>query len=946
MNFSYRARLSLIALLLVLSTLFASCNVPGEFAPSATETQGTTTEGTTPEVTTPDASSPDETTLEESTPEEVETPEETSAEITTPVETEESTPEETSASTPEESTESSPEETTESAPEETTESSPEESTESSPEETAESSPEETTESSPEETTTPEKVVMSWDEFVAAEEDAPVVIQGVIYGIVETTKEKNDLYLQDENGGYFVYKLSINPAEQVLKIGMTVRVSGIRDTYYGVYQIANASVEILDETIKEVTPIDITKAFVDAKDLKAEDLTKYQSMLVTIKGATVLGQDTSNQTYFNFSLGGKQTYVRISTSTSMLSGDAQTILKQNVANHIGYSADITGFLSIYNGNIYIIPQNENAFSNFVAPGSTPEETTPSTPEVTTPEETSPAEPEVQDPAADSTLTIEQAIALGSSKEHNTYTEGKYYVTGVITEVYNTTYGNMKITDEAGNILTVYGTWSADGETRYDKMSVKPVVGDTVTVYGIVGQYNGTAQMKNGWIVEHIDETPEVTTPEVTTPNKPEETTPEAGTVKVVIADYAKNNNWTNSTTYPSIPLNSYITASAQGNAVGSYNLNTGKYYTNGQNWRLYQTEKATLTISGEGKIIVSVKVSYASEKTGVLTFNGKNIASDTVVAVNANSITFGVGNTDATVTNGQVRVTAIEVVYGDSAEIPEETTPEETTSTTPEETTPPTEHYPGIPAFSGQKYVEVNGNVPYFTQSDYTTTSYEKYSVLDALGRCGVAMACLGRDLMPAGTREELDTKPSGWVQASYDIVDGKYLYNRSHLIGWQLAGENDNELNLITGTRFCNQTCMLRYENMVADYIKETNNHVLYRVTPLFVGDELVARGVLMEAWSVEDNGDGICFNVFIYNAQPGIVIDYATGKSRLENDNSEKPGDVIPCDYIANKNSKVFHYPNCSSVGNMSEKNKEYHTATHDEMVEKGYTPCGNCNP
>jgi len=289
--------------------------------------------------------------------------------------------------------------------------------------------------------------------------------------------------------------------------------------------------------------------------------------------------------------------------------------------------------------------------------------------------------------------------------------------------------------------------------------------------------------------------------------------------------------------------------------------------------------------------------------------------------------------------------------------PEETTPEETTPevTTPEVTTPeittpeittPGEHYPGIPAFSGEKYVAINGNVPYFTKEDYTTTSYESYAVLDSLGRCGVAVACLGRDLMPTGTRGDLSTTPSGWMQASYDIVDGRYLYNRSHLIGWQLAGEDDNKLNLITGTRFCNQLGMLPFENMVADYIKETNNHVLYRVTPLFIGNELVARGVLMEAWSVEDNGDGICFNVFIYNAQPGIIIDYATGSSRLEKADTTPPDEAPQCDYVANKNSKKFHYPECSSVDQMSEKNKEYHTATHDEMIQMGYIPCANCNP
>ena len=213
--------------------------------------------------------------------------------------------------------------------------------------------------------------LTWAEFAATEDDEPVVIKGVIGGIVETAKE-NDLYLQDENGGYFVYDLSVKPSEQGLKVGMTVRVSGIRDTYYGVYQISNPQVEILDATIKEVAPIDITQAFVDAKDLKSESLTKYQSMFVTIKGATVLGQDAGDQTYFNFSLAGKKAYVRISSSTSMLSKDGETTFKKNVADHIGYSADITGFVSIYNKNIYIIPLNENAFSNFVVADRTPAE----------------------------------------------------------------------------------------------------------------------------------------------------------------------------------------------------------------------------------------------------------------------------------------------------------------------------------------------------------------------------------------------------------------------------------------------------------------------------------------------------------------------------------------------------------------------------------------------
>lgn len=185
----------------------------------------------------------------------------------------------------------------------------------------------------------------------------------------------------------------------------------------------------------------------------------------------------------------------------------------------------------------------------------------------------------------------------------------------------------------------------------------------------------------------------------------------------------------------------------------------------------------------------------------------------------------------------------------------------------------------IPAYSGSAYVAVNGNQPFFTEADYTTASYETYSPLDSLGRCGPAVANVGRDLMPTEERGAIGSvKPTGWQTAKYDFVDGKYLYNRCHLIGYQLTAENANKCNLITGTRYLNVTGMLPFENMVADYIKETNNHVLYRVTPMFDGDDLVAKGVLMEAWSVEDGGDGVCFNVYCYNVQPGVTIDYATG--------------------------------------------------------------------
>ena len=190
----------------------------------------------------------------------------------------------------------------------------------------------------------------------------------------------------------------------------------------------------------------------------------------------------------------------------------------------------------------------------------------------------------------------------------------------------------------------------------------------------------------------------------------------------------------------------------------------------------------------------------------------------------------------------------------------------------------------VPAYSGKAYISVNGNVPYFTAAELTTTSFETYSDLDTLGRCGVTYACIGQDLMPTKERGSIGmVKPTGWHTVRYDdLVDGKYLYNRCHLIGYQLTGENANTQNLITGTRYLNIEGMLPFENMVADYIQETDNHVLYRVTPIFEGNNLLANGVLMEGYSVEDKGAGVSYCVFAYNVQPGIEIDYATGESKL----------------------------------------------------------------
>ena len=226
------------------------------------------------------------------------------------------------------------------------------------------------------------------------------------------------------------------------------------------------------------------------------------------------------------------------------------------------------------------------------------------------------------------------------------------------------------------------------------------------------------------------------------------------------------------------------------------------------------------------------------------------------------------------------------------------------------------------AYDGKPYVVINDNDPDFTDADMTTTSFESYGELDGLGRCTTAFANIGKDLMPAEKRGPIgEVKPTGWQTAKYDNVDGKYLYNRCHLIGYQLTGENANAKNLITGTRYLNVDGMLPFENMVADYIKETNNHVLYRVTPVFSGDNLVASGVHMEAESVEDNGDGILFNVYCFNAQPGIAIDYATGNSHQDDSvvadasKSTNEAEAHVVSYVLNTNTKKFHKDSCNSA-------------------------------
>lgn len=268
----------------------------------------------------------------------------------------------------------------------------------------------------------------------------------------------------------------------------------------------------------------------------------------------------------------------------------------------------------------------------------------------------------------------------------------------------------------------------------------------------------------------------------------------------------------------------------------------------------------------------------------------------------------------------------------------------------------------IPEYSGQEYITINDNEPDFDPETLDTESYESYSELDSMGRCQTAEANIGEDLMPEENRGSIgQVKPSGWHTVKYDCVDGKYLYNRCHLIGYQLTAENANEKNLITGTRYMNVEGMLPFENMVADYIKETGNHVMYRVTPVFEGDNLVASGVQMEALSVEDKGDGISYNVFVYNVQPGIVIDYATGDSEEgdEQEGTSLQGAEVSEEeqtkikkteekktYILNTNTKKFHQPSCASADDIKSENREKFTGSRKELIQDGYEPCGRCKP
>lgn len=260
----------------------------------------------------------------------------------------------------------------------------------------------------------------------------------------------------------------------------------------------------------------------------------------------------------------------------------------------------------------------------------------------------------------------------------------------------------------------------------------------------------------------------------------------------------------------------------------------------------------------------------------------------------------------------------------------------------------------IPKYTNSPYVSINENQPFFEEDELTTIAYEKYSDLDNKGRCGIAIASCGKEIMPSENEERGNISsifPSGWKQASYTGISGGYLWNRCHLIGWQLSAENANNKNLITGTKYMNVNGMLPFENMVADYIKETNNHVAYRVTPIFEGDNLVCSGVQIEAYSIEDDGDGICLNVYCYNVQPGITINYATGEStgpsldvnEETNDTSNKEPSSVPnaetkeMVWVPQSGSKYHSKSSCSNMSNPTQITKE-------EAIKLGYEPCKRC--
>ena len=263
--------------------------------------------------------------------------------------------------------------------------------------------------------------------------------------------------------------------------------------------------------------------------------------------------------------------------------------------------------------------------------------------------------------------------------------------------------------------------------------------------------------------------------------------------------------------------------------------------------------------------------------------------------------------------------------------------------------------PEIPAYSGEARIVLNGNRPYFDTSALTPECYDFYGDLDELGRCTGCDAVIGREIMPTEKRGNISSvHPTGWHTDKYSFVDGESLYNRCHLIAYMFTGQNINEKNLITGTRYMNTTGMNDLENTTCDYIRRTGNHVRYRATPVFEGDNLLASGLILEAWSIEDQGEGICFCIYAYDVQPGVEIDYATGDNWLSGaEPVEAAQETLPTTdpdvegtYTLNLKTKKFHLPTCSGVGDIQEKNKQEYTGSRNHLIEEGYKPCGGCGP
>lgn len=298
----------------------------------------------------------------------------------------------------------------------------------------------------------------------------------------------------------------------------------------------------------------------------------------------------------------------------------------------------------------------------------------------------------------------------------------------------------------------------------------------------------------------------------------------------------------------------------------------------------------------------------------------------------------------------------------------------------------------IKAYHGIPFVLLNDNIPEFQEGDLVTEAYQKFSPLDSLGRTGPGIACLGSETFPREKRGSLgDVRPSGWHTVRYDdLIEDRYLYNRCHVIGYQLGGDNATPENLFTGTRYLNMNSMLFFENMVASFLRDNkSSHVMYRVTPVFDGSDLVASGVQMEAYSVEDHGKGVSFNVYLYNVQPGVIIDYSTGESKR--DSTSASIDIMTCSeaydmltspdqrilkldlnedasdyaarsrsiisepkrdqpskaaYVLNTNTKKFHRPECSSVYDIKDKNRKEFFGTREEAISAGYVPCKRCKP